>query len=43
MPPATLTRVSSLRYNQFGATVGGPIWKNRTFFLGSTQILRTAR
>lgn len=30
-----------LRYNQFGATVGGPIWKNRTFFLGSTQILRT--
>ena len=29
-----------LRYNQFGATVGGPIWKNRTFFMGSTQILR---
>jgi hypothetical protein len=29
-----------LRYNQFGGTVGGPIWRNRTFFMGSTQILR---
>ncbi len=29
-----------LRYNQFGGTVGGPIWRNRTFFLGSTQLLR---
>ena len=29
-----------LRYNQFGGTVSGPIWKNRTFFLGSAQLLR---
>ncbi len=30
-----------LRYNQFGGTVSGPIWKNRTFFMGSFQILRS--
>ena len=29
-----------LRFNQFGGTLGGPIWKNRTFFLGSAQLLR---
>lgn len=30
-----------LRYNQFGGTMGGPIWRNRTFFLGSLQALRS--
>lgn len=30
-----------LRYNQFGGTISGPIWRNRTFFLGSAQLLRT--
>ncbi len=29
-----------LRYNQFGGTLSGPIWKNRTFFMGSAQLLR---
>jgi hypothetical protein len=26
-----------LRYNQFGGTVGGPVWRNRTFYFGSYQ------
>jgi len=38
--PGFSNKGTQLRYNQFGATVSGPIWKNRTFFMGSTQILR---
>jgi hypothetical protein len=26
-----------LRFNQFGGTLGGPVWRNRTFFFGSYQ------
>ena len=26
-----------LRFNQFGGTAGGPVWRNRTFFFGSYQ------
>src|SRR5262249_20156778 len=26
-----------LKQNQFGGAIGGPIWKNRTFFYGSYQ------
>jgi len=29
-----------LRYNQFGGTVGGPVWKNKTFFFFDTQLTR---
>ena len=32
--------VSPLRQNQFGAAVGGPILRNRTFFFGSWQGMR---
>lgn len=33
------TRVPKLRYNQFGATLGGPIRKDKAFFFGSYQRL----
>lgn len=41
-PPITgySNQGEQLRYNQFGGTVSGPIWRNRTFFMGSTQLLR---
>jgi hypothetical protein len=29
------------RFNQFGGTVGGPVWPNRTFFFASYQGTRT--
>lgn len=32
-----------LRYNQFGGTFGGPIWKNHSFFFGSYQGTRDHR
>ena len=31
---------SSLRQNEFGGTLGGPIIKNKTFFYGSYQGFR---
>lgn len=30
-----------LKQNQFGASVGGPIWKDKTFFFGAYQGLRS--
>ena len=32
-----------LRYNQFGGTFGGPIWRNHTFFFASYQGTRDKR
>lgn len=32
-----------LRYNQFGGTFGGPVWRNRTFFFVSYQGTRDKR
>jgi hypothetical protein len=39
---AHLTR-PPLRYNQFGGTLGGPVFKNRTFFFASYQGTRDKR
>jgi hypothetical protein len=30
--PALTTTKATLRYNQYGGTFGGPVWRNRTFF-----------
>jgi len=32
-----------LRYNQYGGTIGGPVWKNHTFFFFSYQGTRIRR
>ena len=37
------TRVDPLRRNQFGAVVSGPIKRNKTFFMGDYEGLRTRR
>lgn len=36
-------RVDPLRRNQFGAVVSGPIFRNKTFFMGNFEGLRTRR
>jgi hypothetical protein len=38
-----LPRRAKLNRNQFGGTFSGPIWKNRTFFLGNYEGLRERR
>jgi len=35
--PAVTPKVSPLHYNRFGATIGGPIKKDRLFFFGAYQ------
>ena len=37
---STTGRKPELRNNQFGGSVGGPIWKNRTFFFASYEAYR---
>lgn len=34
---AFATKKNRVRYNQFGGTVGGPVFRNKTFFFGSYQ------
>ncbi|HEY9138875.1 MAG TPA: hypothetical protein VIM67_11430, partial [Terriglobus sp.] len=36
----TNPRTPVLRFNQFGGEVGGPIWKDKAFFMGSYEGLR---
>ena len=36
-------RKPPLRYNQFGGTIGGPVWRNHTFFFFSYQGTRIRR
>src|SRR6202162_2073367 len=36
----TTGRRPELRQNQFGGSIGGPIWKNRTFFFGDYEGFR---
>ncbi len=38
---APVTRVNNL-YRQFGGSVGGPVWKNKVFFFGSYEGLRSS-
>lgn len=37
---ATSGPVPELRWNQFGGSIGGPIFKNKTFFFGDVEELR---
>ena len=37
------TKIPSFRRNQFGGTVGGPVLKNRLFFLGNYEGLRDSK
>src|SRR5208283_4219309 len=37
---ATMGRKPELRQNQFGASIGGPIQKNKTFFFGDYEGFR---
>jgi hypothetical protein len=38
---AASIKTPALRYNDFGGTIGGPIQKNKTFFFGDYEGLRT--
>jgi hypothetical protein len=33
-------KIAPLRYNDFGGTIGGPIWKDHTFFFFSEEVRR---
>jgi hypothetical protein len=34
------THIPALRYNDFGGTIGGPIWRDHTFFFFSEEVRR---
>ena len=38
--PNNITPRPKLRYNDFGGTIGGPIWKDKTFFFFSEELRR---
>src|SRR6201999_1230036 len=38
--PAVLPQVPKFRQNQFGASIGGPVFRNRTFFFADYEGLR---